>query len=551
MPETVHDSTVTDAENTEYQPNDHTMGTSEHSSEEVNQSVTDAPAQSAESASQAEAAVPEPSPNKKRLMLLARRELLKRKLVDGYKESKSDAASLDKQDFEHTKSLAVTEGLNKAGKYTGIAGTVGTTVGSFGMTALSKGAYGLGKVQDLFGKENAAKKSADFSENIMKNQTVDDAFSWTGVAGAGLGLVGSGLKTGSSIYSAFRNKNRHKRKTAGYRALSGASAFVTSMNKGLSFGGDLGLFGGRAKDKGSSAQKKSGIIDFFTGVSDLGDKAFDYLGNKSEKEGHKLTAQDSAEYVKNNARSAVNNLSNARDVIEQYKGAKMADISEEERDQLGLARRVRHTAKAQKYAMAQAAALHKTRSEESTKGLFGLIGSSVGLVGSVLKGVSKLLGNTGGVLGTIASVVGAISGGLAGVEVAHGMIKEKKEKAVFAQDKKVIVKSYLKEKIAKIKQQAHDMSLTDREEEELGDEGKTISDEEAECIAIMRLGVNMPESQNMVMDKDYEEAFAKLSEKRANNIMQSSEKEKGEMLNALGLDPDARFEDVLSALKAD
>ena len=47
-----------------------------------------------------------------------------------------------------------------------------------------------------------------------------------------------------------------------------------------------------------------------------------------------------------------------------------------------------------------------------------------------------------------------------------------------------------------------------------------------------------------------ESVFAAPTEKRANNILRSSGEEKEEMLAMLGLDKDATFEDVYSALEA-
>ena len=94
------------------------------------------------------------------------------------------------------------------------------------------------------------------------------------------------------------------------------------------------------------------------------------------------------------------------------------------------------------------------------------------------------------------------------------------------------------------------MQLDEDDEANLGARGKTITNEEAKRAAIMRLGVDLPDSTEKISDDAYDAAFKKLTEKRANNILRSSGEEKEEMLAMLGLDKDATFEDVYSALEA-
>ena len=78
----------------------------------------------------------------------------------------------------------------------------------------------------------------------------------------------------------------------------------------------------------------------------------------------------------------------------------------------------------------------------------------------------------------------------------------------------------------------------------------------------MRLGVNdrslwekirgkQKETDAPLTPDAYDEVFKLLVRKRANNIMQSSDKDRNEMLDALGLDHDAGIEDVEAAINPD
>jgi hypothetical protein len=115
-----------------------------------------------------------------------------------------------------------------------------------------------------------------------------------------------------------------------------------------------------------------------------------------------------------------------------------------------------------------------------------------------------------------------------------------------------VLNDYLKDKTKKIKDEAKSMALTRNEERALGDDGRELSDEEAEKIAVMRLGVEVDlDGENAyepLTAEQKDKAFQKLTEKRAKNILNSSKEEKTQMMGALGLEPDATFEEVVEAL---
>ena len=167
-----------------------------------------------------------------------------------------------------------------------------------------------------------------------------------------------------------------------------------------------------------------------------------------------------------------------------------------------------------------------------------------------LSGTAKLLGNTGGILGMIGTGLSAIAGVTKTIGGLTDFKKGKDEKKKLAKSKHEVVDAYLAEKVDKIKEQASAMQLDGDDEANLGARGKTITNEEAKRAAIMRLGVDLPDSSEKIPDDAYDAAFKKLTEKRANNILRSSGEEKEEMLAMLGLDKDATFEDVYSALEA-
>lgn len=497
-----------------------------------------------------------------------RRGFLKRKLVTEYKEKKDEknAASLDTADIQHTGRVQGNAKADSIADYFGygsIAGAAGSAIGAYGAAGvtLAGGALGAGMTGAagavMHGKEAGADAaggvwdtSKKWADTIVNDQTSKDVFESIGIAGNVSGTIGSGIKMGSNIYRARKDKNRYKRQAAKHRATAAAFSAASEITGGLSHGANLGLFGKRATEEGTASQAKGGAFDIASGTAGLVSKIFDYTGNKAQKEGYKQTSADTNTYAEEHKASANADLTASGNVIRELKNKKATELTDDEKTRLKEAREKRHTAKAQKYAMAQASKLHKTRSEESTKGLIGLIGGGIGFLGAGLTGLSKILGNTTGLLGMAGKGLSA----LAGITKTIGGLKEfkdgRKEKKKLEQSKHEVVEDYLKNKVIKIKEQATQMELGEGDEAKLGAHGRTLSDDEAKRIAIMRLGVDIPDSSDNISDEAYDQAFRKLTEKRANNILKSSGNEKTNMLGALGLDNDATFEDVVAALEA-
>ncbi|MCR4779605.1 MAG: hypothetical protein K5876_00770 [Ruminiclostridium sp.] len=507
------------------------------------------------------------TPEQKKKVQIRRNKLLKKKLVTDRKTAKEEANadSVDFNDIKHTSSLKHNARTDAAADYIGYAGIGSTVAGSLGSTVLKGASSGFGAMSQAVGNGmgsltgnkdfNLAGKqlnnnAGEFNKKL-DSQTGVDVFESMNAAGAALGTLSGGIKMSSNIYRATKNKNKHKRKAAGFRAAAGGLGMASSATSGLVRAGNLGLFGTRSTVEGSGSQKAAGVLGMVSGATGLGANILDYLGNRSEKAGHKSTAKDTQDLIDEKGAAADTNLSDARTTLEGFKGRKVSDLSDEEKDQLKKAREKRHAAKAQKYAMAQASKLHKQRSEESDKGLISMLSGISSLTGSTITGISKLLGNTKGLLGTLGTAftaIGAIGKTIGGVKDFASKKKEQKKLGV---KKREVVKEYLDEKITKIKHQAEQMTLDNGERRQLGANGVTLSDDEAKRIALLRLGVEIPDDEVTISAESMDEAFKKLTEKRANNILKADKGAKDQMLTALGLDTDARFEDVVAALSAD
>ena len=498
----------------------------------------------------------------------ARRKVLREKLVVEYKQKKEekDSASVDDDNITHTSRLKNNAKADSIAEYLGygsIGGAAASALGPYVASGLiyagggigagiGAGASGISSGKEAAGSAarevwDTTKKSAS---TVRNHETSKDVFDSIGIAGNVSGTIGAGIKLGSNIYRSRRDKNKYKRRAAKYRAASGAFWGAAEITNGLSRGGNLGLFGERARVEGSGSQKIGGALDIASGTTSFIANILNYTANRAEKADHKKASEDTERYMDQKSEEADTALTASRNTIGKYKNRKTSELTEEETQELKLARKRRNTAKAQKYAMAQASKLHKLRSEESTKELIGMIGGGIGMLSAGLSGTAKLLGNTGGILGLIGTGLSAIAGVTKTIGGLTDFKKGKDEKKKLAKSKHEVVDAYLAEKVDKIKEQASAMQLDGDDEANLGARGKTITNEEAKRAAIMRLGVDLPDSSEKIPDDAYDAAFKKLTEKRANNILRSSGEEKEAMLAMLGLDKDATFEDVYSALEA-
>ncbi|MBR7073334.1 MAG: hypothetical protein IKI33_06920, partial [Eubacterium sp.] len=224
-------------------------------------------------------------------------------------------------------------------------------------------------------------------------------------------------------------------------------------------------------------------------------------------------------------------------------------------------RKARRNAKAKKYAMNQAARLHKAKNSGNFKiETASTVFESLGNLSSIVKGLEKLpliskfttnwLGAGGGLGETVFK---AIKGGL---DIFKKKDEEKSEKR-FKDEKKKVVDEYLNKNMKTIKEKSSGWNPNPEEAANLAsidadDENNdnTIGDNEAKRLVLMKLGFYLrtnAQADNISSD----EIFKRITEKRANQIMQSNNKDA--MLTSLGFADVSKvtFNDVYKVLSGE
>ena len=464
-----------------------------------------------------------------------RRKVIKERLVTerANDQQRNVEKNLDVPVAGNAKNSHTTDGADEFAKDVGYGALVANDIANMGP------AIGLtGSLIGLLGSERAKA----FGEDTLKDEDVNDFSNFFGAMGNALGTIGQGVKTVSQSYQAHNSKNKHKRAVARRKASSGAFGFVGSLSGFGSNLANLGAFGDKATKKDANTGVAGGVMDIVAGVGDMFKTGLDFSALHRERAGHQEVTKR-AERIWGGGTPA-NELAHST-AIADAKG----DIATAKRrgDQAALrdARQRRHTEKAKYYAMKQATQLHQLRSTEQVwrKGITGLIGSGLSGFGALLKGANKLGLNTG-VAGPALSVFGSIA-----KSIAVGVEKSKKdnEAAALNNKKRNIVNEYLDEKKNKIQTEFQSLQFSNGEMRILNN-NTTLSDNEIKIVLLMRLGVDIPDQVNAITNEEIDEAFEKLTEKRAKNILKSKDADKNEMLDALGLDHDASLEDVVSSL---
>ncbi len=484
-----------------------------------------------------------------------RMEVLRQRLVVEHQEDKRtrekalEEEEEERDSIKHTKRVSRNQTADDIAFYSGLLGTTGVVTAALGPTVLEK----LGD-SDMEKMARRAQSSDMKRENLTDDEkTFQDAFNWIGLAGNAIGAISSGIKTGSSIYRARTDKNKHKRRTARFRALSGAFSMGGSIAAGFGNAENLGLIDGWGMERGSDARKRGGIADIISGIGGMGDKVFDYLGNLQEAHGYSSASGAIGEYLKGVKRKSTTADTGSReeedngDIPDTLPGNAKAAPKKAGLDEW----RKRKTAKAQKYAMEQAKNFNDVRTKNPLKGAIGAVGGIAGGLGSILTGISKGGGGLSNELGAIGSLLSMIGGGAKALGAVVDKGIDKSEENRLHREKEDVIASYLGEKTGKIKEEAKRVSLNDIEKEAVGEDTLDLTDDEARTIAIMRLGVDLPDKKSDLSKLKHDSAvFQKITEKRAKNILLSEPEEKKAMLTSLGLDEDAALEDVVRALSA-
>ena len=428
------------------------------------------------------------------------------------------------------------------------------------------------KFSDGLGYLGIASGIAGNISSMVDNDDAKEAAGITSAVGGGIGFLTSGMKSLTGMYRAGRTKSRYASKIANTKVASGAVGMIG--NAFGMMGSFIGLFNDAPQGTKADldAGKAAGGAGIFKGVMDAIGSGLDFKASKDEKNAHSEIGANAAAISSGMSlrsgrvrRDLDQELNDARGNIATLKSLRRNSSQQFDLDALKTARKRRHTLKARKDAMKQAADMHRARAGESQKNVGNLVGGILGGIGSIMSGVSKILGKGGGLLGNILKYGGAgvsLIGNLSkGIGKAVDAKKASNEKEALKPKKRDIVDEYIGEKAGRIMDEARNIRLSDPEKSEYGVQTFPMPTlDEAKKIAVLRLGVTDDTRISVMGDddldlnlssEDYEKAFKIITEKRAKNILKSEDADKNEMLDALGLSHDASLEDVKSALSGD
>ena len=425
------------------------------------------------------------------------------------------------------------------------------------------------------------------------------------IATTGVGAISSTMGMISNISKFRKTKNAEKANAAGTRAFASGLGIFQNLFGLASAGGNIGLFGRQdlASTDGSVAQFGAGLADIGSGALGMLSGLFNYIANRKDRGAHKDLADRARRWYTNDpgadpnrkrkveqrlaeAKSGITALKNGGSVpspttttsssaLDSDSDADVdADVDAGSSTAAPLTmkqlRQKRHTAKARLYAMKQAAEMHQAKYDSMDNNGLGILAASMGPLGTLLKGISKsFLGKGTSTLSLVGHGIGAIGTlGKAwniGRSFYKGSDAAKKKQENALKDTKInIVDEYINEKIKKIKKEGRDWnpaptspefrSLLNVDDDDpdpatLGSE--LMSDMEAKRIAFMRLGVAVHDDAGFAelgSDAAYTAAFDKITSKRVNNILNSEPGQKRGMLNNLGLDEHATYDEIFTVL---
>ena len=506
-----------------------------------------------------------PAPQQNNDEPLTRNSVLKRRLVDNYKERKEER-NFESTDNEvaHNNELKKNAALDKISDvafYGSLAGTLPPMLFGLGSTAMdAAGDFGIKK----FGNKDDKNSFTGKYHDLNKNNKTQDVLNGISALGNASGMISYTTGYFSNRRRAKKDKNANHRKVSEMKKKANISYLLQSTAGLVGNINNMGAFGDRPVDNGverlgTKTSILGGVAGAIGGISGFAGKYFDFKTHKLKKKLHKETADKVSGVKRRNANEADNTIEAANFALRHTDNID----TEVKREKVHELRKMRHTAKAQKYAMDMAARLHERKSKGASKGWAGLLSAGLSAVGSLFTAASSFGGilKNAGPIGSILSGIGG-AGTFLGHVIGDKMIAGKRRGNKMKADKKQIVEEYLQKKAEKIKAEAASIQFTEEEIAALGRSGDVLSDTEAKRLAVMRLGVRdrslwekirgkQKEADSPLTGDAYDAVFNMLVKKRANNIMQSGEKERNEMLDALGLDHDAGIEDVEAAINPD
>ena len=478
---------------------------------------------------------------------IKRRKVIKERLIT---ERENDSKRL----FAKTRDVSVRrggaiggDGLDKFGKYAGYAGLAVN-----GLSAAITGA-GLGLTAAGAAGSEEAKKSGDLmlhGDKDNNDYSWPDATNIISAVGNGLGVIGSTSRTLAQLHKAVQGRNKYKKKAARIRATGHFFGLVGSGTALASNLNNCGVFGDRAIDEKANTRETGGWLDLASGLASLIKPFADVGADAAERNDHGLV-KTAADSIWGNGDPNKQRI-NKQAIIASKRALKNAMDSGNRHD-IADARKARNTAKANYYAMQQAAMMHEVHTHDSVgkKNAANIIGALAGGIGAISNSLNKFgFGSGWGIAGGVAGVIGT-SAKLLGAGISESEAENVRTRV--KGKKREIVNAYLNEKKNSIKKQFLNMRFSNGEMGALGNSGKTLSDDEAKIVAVIRLGIDVPNDSDSIAPSMIDEAFEKLTEKRAKNILRSDDASRNRILIALGFDnPDnATLEDVISALSGE
>ena len=478
---------------------------------------------------------------------IKRRKVIKERLI-------TERVNESKRLFAKTRDVSVRrggaiggDGLDKFGKYAGYAGLAVN-----GLSAAITGA-GLGLTAAGAAGSEEAKKSGDLmlhGDKDNNDYSWPDATNIISAVGNGLGVIGSTSRTLAQLHKAVQGRNKYKKKAARIRATGHFFGLVGSGTALASNLNNCGVFGDRAIDEKANTRETGGWLDLASGLASLIKPFADVGADAAERNDHGLV-KTAADSIWGNGDPNKQRI-NKQAIIASKRALKNAMDSGNRHD-IADARKARNTAKANYYAMQQAAMMHEVHTHDSVgkKNAANIIGALAGGIGAISNSLNKFgFGSGWGIAGGVAGVIGT-SAKLLGAGISESEAENVRTRV--KGKKREIVNAYLNEKKNSIKKQFLNMRFSNGEMGALGNSGKTLSDDEAKIVAVIRLGIDVPNDSDSIAPSMIDEAFEKLTEKRAKNILRSDDASRNRILIALGFDnPDnATLEDVISALSGE
>ena len=388
------------------------------------------------------------------------------------------------------------------------------------------------------GKQKEAEERKKYIDNNL-----DISKSALSAGSSFFGLLNHSFSAYKQKKKADRTKLKNRRSAEYKRGMAGLMEVGADSMSTLDNVHDAILTGLGYGDKSS---KSAGNMVFGVASSgfNIAGNILKFMANKDEQKAHTTIAEEAAKFA--NPQKDDADLRAARDTIGLLsRGGPDRKLKSEVKPSLEEARQARRNIKARKYAMGQAASLHKAKSDNFKTDALGTVLDVLDNVAGAGKSIGKIPFNDKAV-GISLSASGGILSSIVKAAKTWKSTYEKTDKAkagekAFETAKKDVVTKYLDDGVKKIKDKATAWQADDVEKANLAncnakdDENadNTLTDKEAKRLVLMKLGFYVKKNSD-VDSVSSDEIFKKITEKRANQIMKADKSTKDAMLISLG-----------------